>query len=299
MDAIHILLGQLVDFIGSLGYVGIFVLTFIESTFVPLPSELVLIPAGYLAQQGRMDIWLLWAISTLGTLGGSLFNYWIAYVFGRRFLLSYGKYMFMPEDRLQKVEIFFNDHGSFSTFIGRLMPGVRHFIPFPAGLAKMPLGKFCLYTTLGGGSWMGILLGLGYLVGNNKAVINEYMHIIHAFIGVFIVLLAISYGWYYSNKKRGMVLETPVPSRAPLGEPLPQLGKVRRTTVPNIYGIEEEVIEPGHEAMELMERRSTTKKKTSKGGKKKAGAKRPAGKRKAPAAKRPVSSRRKTGGRKR
>jgi membrane protein DedA with SNARE-associated domain len=203
MDGLHALLGQLVTLIGSMGYPGIFLLTMMESTFIPLPCELVLIPAGYLSQQGAMNIWVVWLISIFGTLSGSIINYGIAVSLGRKFLLAYGKYMFMPEERFKKVEHFFYEHGSFSTFIGRLVPGVRHFIAFPAGLARIPLSKFCLYTTMGSAIWMGILLGLGYVVGQNKVLIEEYLHIIQAFIGVFVVLLIVSYGLYYSRKKSG------------------------------------------------------------------------------------------------
>ncbi|HOM24799.1 MAG TPA: DedA family protein, partial [Thermosynergistes sp.] len=131
------LIEWLVSTIGRLGYPGIAALMFLESSFFPFPSEVVMPPAGYLAAQGRMNLWVAITMGTLGSLLGALFNYWVAVRFGRPFLERYGKYLFISEETLKKAEQFFLNHGHISTFIGRLLPGIRQYISLPAGLARM------------------------------------------------------------------------------------------------------------------------------------------------------------------
>lgn len=155
----------IVDTIGGLGYFGIFVMMFLESSFFPFPSEIVMIPAGYLGYKEEMNLFLAFVCGVSGSLVGALFNYWIAYKMGRSFLLKYGKYVFFSEKSLKKMEVFFEKHGSFSTFIGRLLPAVRQYISFPAGLCKMSLLKFCLFTSLGAMIWVAILMWIGYSLG--------------------------------------------------------------------------------------------------------------------------------------
>ena len=161
----------LVDIIEKLGYWGVFILSALESTFLPIPSEATLIPAGYLIHQGTWNGPLVFGLAVAGTLTGSLANYAIAYYCGRYVLVKYGRYFFMDEEKLLKMEGYFVRHGPLSIFLGRLVLGVRHFISFPAGLAKMDLKKFCLYTVVGGGLWTFILLAVGYLIGDNKELL--------------------------------------------------------------------------------------------------------------------------------
>lgn len=168
----------IVWFVEHFGYIGIFVFTFLESTFMPIPSEMTMVPAGYLVQQGRMDMTLVFLFSVAGTLGGSLFNYWLALKLGRPMLMRYGKYFFIKPERLVWIDEYFRDHGPISIFTGRLIPGVRHFISFPAGLARMNLRLFCLYTTLGGAIWMATLMALGYFIGQNELLLKRYLTII-------------------------------------------------------------------------------------------------------------------------
>lgn len=151
-----------------LGYIGIFVATMVESTFVPIPAEVTLIPAGILAAQGKMNYWLILIASTLGGVVGSLFNYWLGLRFGRKLLLQYGRYVFINKHFLEKTERFFQKHGSAAIFAGRLLPGLRHYIAFPAGIARMNLRAFSTATALGGGIWMWVLLQLGYMAGLNS-----------------------------------------------------------------------------------------------------------------------------------
>jgi membrane protein DedA with SNARE-associated domain len=164
----HAFLNWLVDAVGTMGYPGILVLMFIESTFIPLPSELVIPPAGYLIAQNQMS-WAGVLISgTAGSVLGALFNYAIAVYLGRPFILRYGKYFGVSHNHFIKGENFFRIHGNISTFIGRLILGVRHYISFPAGLCRMNLWKFCFYTAFGAGIWVVVLAFIGYFVGHNK-----------------------------------------------------------------------------------------------------------------------------------
>ncbi len=169
----HVFLNWLVETVGTMGYSGILVLMFIESTFIPLPSELVIPPAGYLIAQEQMSWAGVIASGTIGSVLGALFNYAIAVYLGRPFILKYGKYFGVSQKHFVKGEAFFLKHGNISTFIGRLILGVRHYISFPAGLCRMNMGKFCFYTAVGAGMWVCILAYIGYFVGNNKERIME------------------------------------------------------------------------------------------------------------------------------
>ena len=189
----------IVDTVGSLGYIGIFIMMFLESSFFPFPSEVVMIPAGYLAYKGEMNMYIAIAVGILGSLAGALFNYYLAIKFGRKFLIKYGKYFFIKEPTIVKMEEFFKSHGHISTFSGRLIPAVRQYISFPAGLARMNLFVFCIYTSLGAGIWVIILTLLGYFLGGNEALIKEYLHTI---IIIILVLLAILALWYYRRIKK-------------------------------------------------------------------------------------------------
>lgn len=198
-QSIHMLV-QIVD---QLGVAGIFVMTFLESTFVPIPSELTMLPAGYLVHEGQMDLVSVLIASILGTIGGSYFNYWIAKRYGRGLFLRYGKYFFMTPEKLLKLEIFFAKHGSISTFTGRLIPGVRHCISFPAGLANMDLKKFFIYTGLGGAIWMSTLIAVGYYIGKNQELAMKLMPTIKlAMIGVIAVLIV---GYLVRNARRNKI----------------------------------------------------------------------------------------------
>lgn len=154
-----------VDTVGALGYVGIFLMMFLESSFFPFPSEVVMIPAGYLAYKGSMNMGLALFCGAAGSLAGAVFNYILALYFGRAFIVRFGKYVFFSEQSMQKMEGYFSRHGEISTFLGRLIPGVRQYISLPAGLAKMNLWRFSIYTTLGALIWITILAVFGYYVG--------------------------------------------------------------------------------------------------------------------------------------
>ena len=193
---------KLIALVESWGYLGIFIMTFIESTFVPIPAEVTLIPAGYLVAQGEMHWYLVFLCSVMGTLGGSLFNYFIAYYFGRKIFIRYGKYFFMDSKKLESIEHFFKKHGAISAFTGRLLPGVKHFISFPAGLAKMPLRKFIVYTVLGAAIWCGILIEVGYQIGENEHLIKKYIKQVNIALILMVSAMISFYIWKLGGKKK-------------------------------------------------------------------------------------------------
>ncbi len=176
--------------VGAWGYLGIFIMMALESSFFPFPSEVVMIPAGYLAYQGKMNLLAAILAGIGGSLAGALFNYWLAIRFGRPFLLRYGKYLLLKERGLQRIEDFFARHGHVSTFTGRLIPGVRQYISLPAGLARMNLATFSVYTSLGAGLWITVLALLGYTLGHNEQAIRENLRVITlAMLGVVAVII--------------------------------------------------------------------------------------------------------------
>jgi len=193
---LHELIDWLLATIGSMGYLGIFLLMAMESSVLPVPSELVIPPAGYLAQQGEMSLPLVILAGTLGSLAGAYANYFVAAHLGRPLLLKYGRYVWITEAHFNRVESFFLRHGEVSTFTGRLLPVIRHLVSLPAGLARMNHLRFTIYTLLGSFLWVSVLACIGYLIGANQALIMAYAH--RALIGaaLFAALVVAAYiGW--------------------------------------------------------------------------------------------------------
>ncbi len=155
----------LVETISALGYPGIIVLMAIESSVIPLPSELVMPPAGYLVAMGRMDPVLALGSCILGGLVGSYANYWIASRVGRWVFVRYGKWVLVSERSLERSERFFRRHGPIAVFVSRLFPVLRHLVSIPAGISRMPVGRFFLYTGAGAGIWGAVLMFIGWLIG--------------------------------------------------------------------------------------------------------------------------------------
>jgi membrane protein DedA with SNARE-associated domain len=147
----HHLVVWLSNTVGQWGYPGIVMLMALESSFFPFPSEVVIPPAAYLAAGGKMNIGMVIFCGTLGSLLGAVFNYWIALKFGRPFFVKYGRYLLISPKSLEKADRFFERHGYISTFVGRLLPGIRQYISLPAGLARMNILAFCTATVLGAG----------------------------------------------------------------------------------------------------------------------------------------------------
>jgi membrane protein DedA with SNARE-associated domain len=170
----------LADTVLALGYPGIIILMAIESSVLPLPSELVMPPAGYLAAKGQMNAWIAVAAGTLGSVLGALVNYALAIFVGEPVLRRYGKYILLSPRSLDRAEAFFRRHGEISTLLGRLLPVIRHLISIPAGMSRMRLGRFAGFTALGAAVWCGILTYLGWLIGRHgeevAAAIGPYVH---------------------------------------------------------------------------------------------------------------------------
>lgn len=191
----------IVDFVDGMGYVGIFIMMFLESSFFPFPSEVAMIPAGYLAYQGKMDIYIAIFAGILGSLAGALFNYYLAKKYGRGFLEKYGKYVFVSKETLTKMDDFFDKHGEISTFTGRLIPVVRQYISLPAGLCSMNILTFSIFTVLGAGIWVVILAYLGYFVGYSEELIKTYLHEIIIWTLIVLALIIAIYIWVKKNEK--------------------------------------------------------------------------------------------------
>jgi membrane protein DedA with SNARE-associated domain len=195
---LQILAHWLVDTVGTLGYPGIVLLMAVESSFIPFPSEVVMIPAGYLARQGQMNLGIAIACGICGSLVGAWVNYTIAATFGRRALLKYGHWFLLSPEKFERAERFLLRHGEISTFVGRIIPVVRQYISFPAGLAKMPLARFSLWTGLGAGFWVTVLALIGYAVGGNEQLVRQWSQTATLWaVGGCIVLL-----WVYVQWKR-------------------------------------------------------------------------------------------------
>ena len=153
--------------LGNLNYTTIFILMLLESTVVPVPSELVVSPAAYHAAGGHLNVFLVILFATIGADVGASINYWAGYFLGRPIIYKFanshlGHLCLLNQEKVEKSEKYFYDHGVVATLTGRLIPGIRHLISIPAGLSKMPYWKFLLYTTIGAGVWHAILAALGW-----------------------------------------------------------------------------------------------------------------------------------------
>jgi membrane protein DedA with SNARE-associated domain len=168
--------GWLLNLFRGMGYPGIIALMAVESSILPLPSELVMPPAGYLAAKGEMSLAVAVVCGVLGSILGALANYGLARWLGRAFFLRLGKYVLITEKGLDRSERYFAAHGEISTFLGRMLPVVRHLISIPAGIARMRLGRFVVFTGLGALVWCSILTGIGWFIGSREDVILEVLN---------------------------------------------------------------------------------------------------------------------------
>jgi len=192
------------DAVHGMGYAGIVLLMALESSFVPFPSEVIVPPAGYLAAQGKMNIYLVVLSGITGSLIGALVNYFIAVYMGRGLLKKYSRYFFLNEEKFGKVENFFLKHGEVTTFTGRLIPVIRQYISFPAGLAGMNIPKFCFYTGLGAGIWVVVLAWVGFFIGNNPELMHSKLKTISILLLVFVAVILVGYFYYQKKKKKAV-----------------------------------------------------------------------------------------------
>ena len=199
---LHQMVDYIVSLVDGLGYWGIFLLMTLESSFFPFPSEVVLIPAGYLAKTGEMSAWIVVLAGVGGSLLGAYINYFLSMTLGRKFILSYGRYFLLPEEKFLKVEESFLKHGKFATFVGRLIFGIRQWISIPAGISRMPLLSFSILTGLGAGIWVLILVSLGFALGQG-AETEQMAKVVGYWLFGAIILISIAYICWSRPKGKG------------------------------------------------------------------------------------------------
>ena len=210
----------------TMGFILIFVFMTIESSFIPFPSEIVLIPAGFLAARSELpfgnpaaDMSLAFLCGLAGSMAGAYVNYYLALFVGRPFIYHYGKYFFVKPAVFARAEEIFLEYGEITTFICRLIPVVRQLISLPAGIARMPLARFSLFTALGAGIWSAILLWIGYYMGTlsedmtyaelvykGKDIINENYIWIFLALAALVAIYAVSHHYVMKGKTQGAAL---------------------------------------------------------------------------------------------
>jgi len=206
------------------GFVLVFVLMAIESSFIPFPSEVTMIPAGFLAYRGELtfgnphiDSIAVILCGLAGSLVGAFFNYYFALSLGRPFLYRYGKYFFVKPNMLSRAEEIFLEYGEIATFACRLLPGIRQLISLPAGISRMSLIRFSIFTALGAGIWSAILVGIGYYLGSfsqdmtyaqlvysGKDILKENYIWIILFLVILVVVYTLSHHLVMKPKRKGI-----------------------------------------------------------------------------------------------
>ncbi len=207
------------------GFLLVLLFMAVESSFIPFPSEVVMIPAGFLAARGGLptgnptvDAVLCVLAGTAGSLLGAYVNYFLFSALGSPFLERYGKYFLLPPEKLRRAEELFRQYGAGATFVCRLLPAIRQLISIPAGLSKMPLGSFTLWTGLGAGIWVTVLTAVGYAVGSRTATMS-YAELVHEGTAMvkqhfvwLIPALLVAFGAYVLVSKRIMKSRAPAPA---------------------------------------------------------------------------------------
>jgi membrane protein DedA with SNARE-associated domain len=203
------------------GFILVFVLMTVESSFIPFPSEVILIPAGFLAYRGELafgaphiDLVVALLCGLAGSMAGSYINYYLASLLGRPFIHRYGRYLFIGPKLFSRAEEIFLEYGEITTFVCRLLPGIRQLISLPAGLSRMPLTRFSLFTALGAGIWSAILLWIGCYLGslsgsmtysqmvyNGKDILRENYVWVLLGLAVIVVLYATAHHLVMRSKR--------------------------------------------------------------------------------------------------
>ncbi len=209
---------------GNLNYWTVFLLMYIEGTVIPVPSELIVSPAAYHAAAGHLDVALVIIFATLGAVLGSATNYIAAYYLGRPIVYRFansklGHLCLLNQEKIQKSEKYFNDHGVIATLTGRLLPGIRQVISVPAGLAKMKFWKFILYTTIGAGIWNCVLAALGWYLHSivpeeqlNDKILEYNDHIKVVILSLFGLMVAYFVIKHFLNKRKKNKTQSSNPS---------------------------------------------------------------------------------------
>lgn len=200
MNTVHagIVAGTIISVLSASGYLGVFALMALESACIPIPSEVILPFAGYLVSLGRLNLFLVATIGALGCNLGSTVAYVVGYYGGRPAVRRWGKYLLLTEEDLQRADRFFERFGGPAVFIGRLLPVIRTFIALPAGIARMPMGRFQIYTFLGSWPWCLALAYIGVLLGDawgSSARLNAAFHYFDYVIVIGAVLFVARFIW--------------------------------------------------------------------------------------------------------
>jgi membrane protein DedA with SNARE-associated domain len=197
------LAGAVIAVISHLKYAGIALLMAVESACVPLPSEIILPFSGYLVSRGELTLWLVAVSGAVGCVLGSWLAYAVGAWGGRPLAERYGRYLLVSKSDLDMADRWFQKHGDITIFVGRLLPVVRTFIAFPAGVARMPLWRFTVYTFLGSLIWCWVLAWIGLKLGEHWDTLGGYFHRFDALIGGLIVLGIVLYVWRHVRQVRG------------------------------------------------------------------------------------------------
>ncbi|HLD21750.1 MAG TPA: DedA family protein [Patescibacteria group bacterium] len=190
---IDILAHTVVSIIDFMGYPGVFLLMLVESCGIPMPSEVIMPFSGFLVADGKMNFWVVSFLGAFGNLVGSLLAYWIGMKGGRPVIEKYGKYFLISKHDLDIADRWFAKRGELMVFVGRLLPVIRTYISFPAGIAKMNVKTFSLYTFLGALPWCILFTWLGVKMGKNWELIREKLHDFDMTILILVILAIV---WY-------------------------------------------------------------------------------------------------------
>ncbi|MBI2144437.1 DedA family protein [Candidatus Woesearchaeota archaeon] len=194
--------GLFTSVIASTGYLGVFVLMTLESMVAPVPSELVMPFAGFLVADGKLNLWLVIIASSLASITGSLISYAIAYFGEKELIHKFGRFVFLDKDELDWTQRWFEKRGSITILISRFIPVIRHLISIPAGLAKMDLKKFVLFTAVGATAWNSFLLWVGMQLRERWEAVHKYSSQLDVLVIVLIVV-AVAYYAYRHIRRHG------------------------------------------------------------------------------------------------
>lgn len=205
-NLLEIIGGWVVHVISTLGYPGIVLLMAIESANIPLPSEIIMPFSGYLVYTGQFSLWWAGFWGAIGCVVGGALSYWIGMIGGRPLIEKYGKYILISHHDLDLADSWFKRHGEAAIFFGRLLPVIRTFISFPAGIAKMNFWRFCLYSFAGSLPFCLLLAYIGKKLGDNWDTLKTYFHKFDILIGVVIIAAIVWYVWrHVKNLKKSKV----------------------------------------------------------------------------------------------
>jgi membrane protein DedA with SNARE-associated domain len=203
------MISQLIDFLINFAiaviefstYGGIFFLMLLESCGIPIPSEVIMPFSGFLVQKGLLSFWGIVLVGTLGNLVGSLLAYWIGFFGGRVLIEKFGRYILISKKDLDLADHWFSKYGSATVFFGRLIPIIRTYISFPAGISKMDLKKFSFYTFFGALPWSILFAWLGIKMGQNWELIQKTIHKLDYFIAALIIAAICYFFWHHFKNK--------------------------------------------------------------------------------------------------